>query len=155
MNTKPIIDKRKPIHLFEIEKEVQDRVPYKDLTFKLKMPLKKYIRTEKGFKVYQVNGEWIRNNISIMFGHGGNGYVHEFIPKDEIWVGTNHFFDCGCKNVFNDKEMSKDYIESTIKHEIFERIEMGKGTNYFIAHDLATQEEVRLGLLKDPLGENV
>src|SRR3990167_4180763 len=47
---------------------------------------KELIEERDGFKIYEVDGEWIKNNIDVGFGTGGHGLVHSYIPMDEIWV---------------------------------------------------------------------
>lgn len=142
-------DTRDPLWA-DLEAKIQKRALAKDTKLSLSGDWKRFVRTQDGFKVFAVDGEWIRNNLSVIFGHGGHGYVHEFIPLDEIWVGIHHFDDCGCKNVSPDLLVSPQYFESTIVHEIIEFQEMEKGAIYWDAHNFALQKEMELGLLEDP-----
>lgn len=139
----------------KLELEIQNKVNKKDKNFVLSGKWKKFVRKQDGFKIYAVDGKWIRNNINIIFGHGGHGYVHEFIPTDEIWVSTHHyresqFVKCICKTARRNQRVSKKYFDSTVIHEITEFKEMKKGTTFWKAHQIALQEEEKRGLLKDP-----
>ncbi|MFA5827799.1 MAG: hypothetical protein WC841_00350 [Candidatus Shapirobacteria bacterium] len=142
----------------EFEADIQSRATQKDKKFILSGKWKKFIRFQDGFKVYAVDGTWIRNNISIMFGHGGHGYVHEFIPQNEIWIATHHPGDspkdlCGCKNVSDSKKVSQNFFDSTTLHEITEFREMKKGKSFKAAHHTALEKEIESGLLPDPYTE--
>ena len=111
-----------------------------------------------GFKIYAVDGEWIRHNLGVRckdkgFEHAGHGYVHEFIPLDEIWVSTHHYEGCPCKNIRPDRKTSKKYFESTIIHEIIEFKAMELGASYRAAHKVAQLGEDIFGILKDPYTE--
>ncbi len=139
----------------QIEFEAQSRSNKKDKSFRLSGKWKKFVRKQDGFKVYAVDGKWIRNNLSIIFGHGGHGYVHEFIPKDEIWTSTHHYHEskftrCGCTVSNKGQKASERYFDSTTIHEITEFKEMRKGKPYWRAHQIALQKEIEAGLLKTP-----
>lgn len=139
----------------ELEADIQDRGNKKDNKFILNGKWKKFVRIQDGFKIFAVDGAWIRNNLSVIFGHGGHGYVHEFIPLDEIWIGTHHFHEnkwnqCGCSNVKKNQKFSKNYFASCAIHEISEFKEMKKGKPYWIAHQIALDKERGAGLLPDP-----
>jgi len=138
----------------ELEGKIQSRGEKKDKSFKLGGAWKKYIRKQDGFKIYKVDGEWLRNNISVVFGHGGHGYVHEFIPLDEIWVDTHHYKGCVCKKVRKDRALSENCFNSTVLHEITEFHEMKKGKIYWIGHNIALKKEKEAGFLKDPYTES-
>ena len=137
----------------KLELEIQKRGNKKDKTFVLSGKWKRFVRKQEGFKIYSVDVYWVKNNISVIFDHGGHGYVHEFIPKDEIWVSTNHFDGCNCKNIVRDQKVSKNYFDSTVIHEITEFKEMKKGKGYWESHQIALQKELDIGLLKDPYTE--
>ena len=138
----------------ELEKDIQNQFDKKDSTFVLSGSWKQYITTSKGLKVYAVNGDWVRNNLSVIFGHGGHGYVHEFIPKNEIWISTCHEKNCTCLGVAKDRKVSEKYFKSCTLHEITEFFEMSKGIPYYKAHEIANKAEIKLGLLKNPGIEN-
>jgi hypothetical protein len=145
-------DQRDPLWA-DIEADVQSRASQKDPQFRLAGPWKKFLRRQDGFKVYAVDGDWVRNNLSIIFGHGGHGYVHEFIPLDEIWIATHHYPDCGCGGVGADQKFSPEYFDSTTLHEITECQEMKKGRSYWQAHNLSIAAEQRAGFLPDPFDD--
>jgi hypothetical protein len=136
----------------EFEDEIQKRSNLKDTSFRLTGPWKKFLRSQDGYQIYVVDGEWINNNISILYGHGGHGCVHEFIPMDEIWVSKCHM-NCDCVNSYPGKPMSEKFMDSTILHEIKENIEMRKGENFWIAHNKALDEERKAGLISTPYTE--
>lgn len=124
-----------------LEKDIQKRAVLKDGSFCLWGKWIRFIKEQLGFQIYEVDGEWVRNNLSIMFGHGGHGYVHEFIPHNEIWIDPyhydNNFYVCGCLNIKNKKRATKEFIHDTILHEITEYEEMKKGKPFWKAHQIA------------------
>ena len=119
----------------KLEATIQSRATKKDNSFILKGPWKKFIKTQAGFDIYSVDNEWVKNNLSVIFGHGGHGYVHEFIPMNEIWI--LHVND----------EYSQEYFDSCAAHEIKEFLEMKKGMKYWKAHQIALTLEKELGLI--------
>jgi hypothetical protein len=139
----------------ELESDIAIRAPKKDSNFRLSGHWKTFLREQHGYKVYQVIGEWVRINLSIMYGHGGHGYVHEFIPNDEIWVSDCHFEGCGpddvncCKGAYIGKPFSDKFRDSTILHEIEENKYMKQGYDFNKAHQMALQKEKEAGFL-DP-----
>lgn len=139
----------------ELELEIQRRENKKDRSFKLCGKWKRFLRIQDGLKVYAVDGKWIRNNLSVIFGHGGHGYVHEFIPKNEIWVSTHHYHEsswskCGCDVSKGGQKVSENYFDSTTIHEIAEFKAMRTGKSYWESHQIALQKEEEAGLLKNP-----
>ena len=139
----------------ELETEIQFRGKKKDRKFRLSGPWKKFVRVEDGFKIYAVDGKWVQANLSVIFGHGGHGLVHEFIPIDEVWINKYHYRDtpfntCGCKNVKDEREVSQQYFDSCVFHEAAECKAMKKGLPYWPAHHLADEVERKIGILKDP-----
>jgi hypothetical protein len=137
----------------DIEADIQERGEDKDEDFKLHGPWKKFVRNQDGLKVYAVDGKWIRDNLSVIFGHGGHMYVHEFIPEDEIWIVTHHWDEnphskCSC--VKGNKPVSQEYFDSCTVHEIEERKRMKEEEPYWKAHNESLDEERDLGLLKNP-----
>jgi hypothetical protein len=93
----------------------------------------------------------------VIFNHGGHGFVHEFIPADEIWIATNHHDEgknssCGCGK--GNSKVSKEYFDSCVEHEIEEFKHMKKGKPYKPAHQKALDAEKNLGLLKSMVGDS-
>lgn len=127
--------------LSELEAEIQKRAEKKDKNFVLSGRWKKFVREEEDFLVYAVDGEWARNNLSAIFGQGGHGYVHEFIPLNEIWIATHHP---------DGSRASKEYFDSTVIHEITEHKEMSRGKSFQEAHQKALEKEREVGILEDP-----
>jgi len=126
----------------ELELETQKRANKKDRGFVLNGNWKKFVRKQDGFKIFAVDGEWVRNNLTIIFGHGGHGYVNAFIPLNEIWVATHHFDDCGCSNIKKGQKFSQQFFNSVIIHEIAEFKEMERGKIFWKAHQIALQKEI-------------
>jgi hypothetical protein len=141
----------------DLEADVQSRGDEKS-DLRLSGDWKKFVRKQKGFKIFAVDGTWVRNNLSVIFGHGGHGYVHEFIPLDEIWVATHHYNEnehskCGCDK--GNQPVSREYFDSCVAHEI-EEFDLMKddGKPYWPAHQKALETEEELGLLKTPNGDS-
>lgn len=136
----------------DIEAKIHESATQKDPSFILSGPWKKFIEEREGVKIFAVNGDWVYTNLSVIYHHGGHGLVHEFIPLDEIWVGTHHVH-CQCKNVKVGQPVSDKYFQSTVWHELTELREMKSGESYWEAHQKALQAEIELGLLKDPFAD--
>lgn len=145
-------DERK-ITWAEIEDKIQKRNNKKDPDFILSGHWKKFVRVQDGFMIYAIDGEYIRSNLSVIFGHGGHGLVHEFIPNYEIWIDTRHYEDCGCAVKEPNQSVSQNYFNSTVIHEIEEFKLMEKGMNFYDAHQLALKKECEVGILKDPYND--
>jgi hypothetical protein len=82
----------------------------------------------KGFKVFIVNGELIRNKLDIDFVMGGNGCRYLYIPIDEIWIEKSY-----AKN---------EELKEILLHEYTELELMKKGYTYEKAHDNASVKEL-------------
>jgi hypothetical protein len=135
----------------DLEKDVASRATKKDPKFKLDGKWKKFVRNQSGYKVFAVDGEWVRSNLSVVFGHGGHGWVHEFIPKNEIWIATHHPKEgCDCKLDKKGEAVSDEYFDSCTIHEITEINKMKKGMPYYKAHEIALKKEEEIALLPDP-----
>jgi len=117
------MDEIRAINLRRMEAEILRRASLKDKKFRLEGKWKTFLRRQDRLRVYQVDGEWIRSNLSVIFGCGGHGYVHEFIPLGEIWVTTDN------------------NMEHTIIHEITEYRLMEQGMAYEPAHKRAEAAE--------------
>lgn len=124
----------------KLESKIRRGAQKKDKKFILRGSWKRFAGKQDGFLVYAVDGEWIRNNLSVIFGMGGHGYVHEFIPNNEIWVATHHL---------DGDKASQQYFDSTVIHEIVECEEMKKGRIFWKAHQVAIRAEKEAGLLKN------
>lgn len=70
----------------DLDKSVLSRWHLKDPKVEIGGLTKDFLGEKEGFRVYQVDSEWIRNNLDAGFGTGGHGLVHSYIPMDEIWV---------------------------------------------------------------------
>jgi hypothetical protein len=110
-----------------------------DCVYNSQIVPKEFIRNESGFKVYAVDGQFIRDNIETDFIGGGHHYVeydskngkicYNWIPENEIWI---------------EKSFSPKDREAFVKHEISEAVNMrDKGKNYSEAHGDATDKEMQ------------
>lgn len=137
----------------KMELSIQKRAEKKDKKFILSGKWKKFVKKQDGFKIFAVDVEWIRDNVSIIFGHGGHGYVHEFIPLNEIWIATHrvpHFEEYYPLTKKRPVKFSQQYFDSAVIHEITEFKEMKKGVTYWKAHQVALKKEKEVGLVDDP-----
>lgn len=135
-----------------LERDIQKRSEFKDDSFILMGKWKRFYKSINGLRIYEVDGEWIRNNLSVIFGHGGHCFVHEFIPLSEIWISTHHvknyFYDCGCTHVTKSGPVGMKFFQETINHEIAEFNFMGLGKPFWKAHQIAMKREILQGGLR-------
>ena len=143
-----------------IDDRIQHGATSKDKRFVLSGKWKKFVRNDSGYKVFSVDGEWIRNNLCSFFAHGGHGLVHEFIPHNEIWISSRHYnseknddFNCPCETHVINQKVSKNYFDSSVLHEITENLEMRKGKKYWPSHQIALEKERQAGLITDPFSD--
>lgn len=82
----------------------------------------------KGFKIWIVDGNYIRREIFNEFIYGGNDERYTFVPENEIWI---------------DNSISADEYLTTLEHEINERNLMRfNGYTYYDAHDSSLMLEL-------------
>ena len=88
-----MLGKLKPLELLgndytvnDIDSAVRSRWNLKDKNLDISGLPKELIGKKDGFKIYEVDGKWIKNNLDVGFGTGGHGLVHSYIPLDEVWV---------------------------------------------------------------------
>lgn len=107
----------------EYERFVQNNSQNVDIK---KTPIFKY----KDVTIMLIDGEEVRNKISVDFTMGGHEFVYDYVPENEVWIeDLKSNFDKLC----------------TIIHELVERYIMGKyGTEYEEAHDIATKVEYQI-----------
>ena len=107
----------------EYERFVQNNSQNVDIK---KTPLFKY----KDVTIMLIDGEEVRNKISVDFTMGGHEFVYDYVPENEVWI----------------EDLKSDFDKlCTIIHEIVERYIMGKyGTEYEEAHDIATKVEYQI-----------
>lgn len=140
-----MLKKLKPIELplsgydiDEIDASVRSRWNLKDPDLKIEGMKKEFVGEKEGFRIYEIDSEWIRNNIDVGFGTGGHGLVHSYIPMDEIWVDS-----------------AKETKTSLILHELLEfRIMKEKGWEYKKAHEKVNKLTEGLNL-KDKRSFNI
>src|SRR3990167_2716325 len=129
----------------EIESEIQARARNKDSKFSFfltaylaELGIVKFLRHQKGFQIYLVDANWIRDNLDVTFGHGGSGMTYPFIVLNEVWVSDKHS-RCICVNIQEGQAVSQQFLDSTILHEIVECEEMKTGKRYWEAHLIASK----------------
>lgn len=122
----PVLSGGRNTKFKDIERNIQQRANRKDPALEIKGLEKESLGTVSGFSVYRVDSEWIRNNLDPIFGCGGHGYVHSYIPMDEIWV--------------DDKGRKETWGQIAI-HEIAEHLKMKNGVPFHQAHRHALKME--------------
>lgn len=139
-------DIRNPISWAEIESNIQEIAKKKDPNFILSGDWKEFAFRLEDKTVYAVDCYWIETNLGHTFGDGGHGYVHEFIPHNEIWVSV---FNCD-----NGERISEAWFLSTAIHELHEWGMMKNGIDYFNAHLSAMRKEAEYNLVPDSYLDN-
>lgn len=94
----------------------------------MKKPYIKKIGEFSGFKVWYVNGYWIRKHTSRSFPNYGSNEIFVFIPKNELWI---------------DKENSSKEAKYIIINFLAYQKELAKGKNKEEAIRTATNIEKR------------
>lgn len=87
---------------------------------------KELVKEIDGIKIYQVDGEYVRDHLNLEFTNFGQHYRFPFIPSHEIWL---------------DKEYGRGEREPFIAHALKERELMSQGIEYPKAYDEACKEE--------------
>jgi len=107
----------------EYERFVQNNSQNVDIK---KTPIFKY----KDVTIMLIDGEEVRNKISVDFTMGGHEFVYDYVPENEVWI----------------EDLKSDFDKlCTIIHELVERYIMGKyGIEYEEAHDIATKVEYQI-----------
>ncbi|MBI4116480.1 hypothetical protein HY449_01930 [Candidatus Pacearchaeota archaeon] len=94
----------------------------------MKKPYIKKIAEIAGFKIWYVNGYWIRKNLDPAFTNFGGHRHFEFIPKDELWI---------------DKENGRTEAHYFIENFLAIQRELKKGETYPEAVETANKIEIR------------
>lgn len=95
----------------------------------MKKPYLKIYKEISGFKVFIVDGEFIRDNIEEEFTNFGQHYMFNFIPENEFWI---------------DKEYGEgDEYDYFIDHLLVENRLMKKGVDAHTACQEADKIEIR------------
>jgi hypothetical protein len=80
-----------------------------------------YYGVRESFKIWIVDGAFIRKNILSEFNYGGNSQRYTFVPDSEIWI---------------DNSISAEEFETTLSHQICERNLMANlDMGYLVAQD--------------------
>lgn len=94
-----------------------------DMDLVHKQLLKEYSRK---VKVWIVDGEFVRDLISVDFEKGGHDKCYSFIPKNEVWI---------------DDDVELNEVKFILIHELHERKLMSRGMEYLPAHRDANKVE--------------
>ena len=134
----------------EIERWIAARAGKRDPSYRPAGNWRTFLRKEGEFSVYTVDGLWVYNNLTVQFGHGGHGYVHECIPLDEIWVAKAHTGECAYSNEDSAAHavgtpISQRERDLIIVHEISECKLMAVGYDFWTAHHIAVRKEEEYG----------
>lgn len=78
--------------------------------------------------VWLINGRLVRSDFDINFTEGGHDRVYNYVPKNEVWLDDDII------------PAERTYV---LLHELFERLQMGKGLTYNQAHRRASLLEWR------------
>lgn len=76
--------------------------------------------------VWLIDGRLVRSDFDINFTEGGHDLVYNYVPKNEIWL---------------DNDIVPGERPYVLLHELFERLQMGKGLSYNQAHRRASRLE--------------
>ena len=76
--------------------------------------------------VWLVDGRLVRSDFDINFTEGGHDFVYNYVPKNEVWI---------------DNDIMPEERPYVLLHELFERVQMGRGLTYNQAHSRASQLE--------------
>ncbi len=93
----------------------------------MKEPYLELYKRINGFKVYIVDGEFIRNEKDIEFTNFGQHYKYPYIPKNEFWL--------------DDTEQGRDEYKYFVQHMLVEYSLMSRGFSYHKASDMADKVE--------------
>ena len=90
------------------------------------------------FKVYVVDGDYIRTNRDIEFTNFGQHYRYRYIPTNELWLDSTN-------------PQGEDEYKYFVQHMIIEHSLMSKGNSYGKATGIAdkVEREIRQGDLED------
>jgi len=101
----------------------------------LKQAHKELLGTAGEFKIWLIDGRFVRSKYDIEFTEGGHGLVYDYVPENEIWIDDDVV------------EKERKYV---LLHELHERLSMKKGFTYPVAHAkaLVVEWKARHGLTK-------
>lgn len=91
--------------------------------------IKKYCEI-KGFKVWIVDGKYIRDNIDVEFTNFGQHHRFKFIPKNEFWLDKEYGGD--------------DEAPYFIENLLVENICMERGASFYKAWEKGAKKEAKL-----------
>ncbi|MFA4827317.1 MAG: hypothetical protein WC596_03675 [Candidatus Shapirobacteria bacterium] len=83
--------------------------------------------TDKGVKVWIIDGRLVRSLFFVDFTEGGHFFVYSFVPREEVWI---------------DNDLPEEERWPVLLHELYERHQMEKyGLTYNQAHRKASRLE--------------
>jgi hypothetical protein len=94
----------------------------------MKEPYVSLYKRLNGFKVYIVDGEFIRTEKDIEFTNFGQHYKYSYIPKNEIWLDETN-------------SQGEDEYKYYVQHALIEYSLMSRGFSYHKASDMANKVE--------------
>jgi hypothetical protein len=140
----PPVDKRS-LSWAELERDIAERASKRDPEWRPSGTWRTFLHKEwRGsdyFDCYAVDGLWVYNNLTVLFGTGGHGYTHEVIPLDEIWVASNHYANEDGTTYADGAAIEGKERDAIIVHEIAEAQCMRLGESFWAAHNYATEVE--------------
>ena len=103
---------------------------------------KELVNERDGYKVYIVDGNYVRDNVDVEFTNFGQHFRFRFIPRWEIWL---------------DKDHGRGEREPFEVHAIKEANEMSQGVDYSKAYEdgLKAENECRLTNDKRPVHKRI
>lgn len=96
---------------------------------------KKLLGTAAEFKIWLVDGRYVRSKYDVEFTEGGHDLVYSYVPKNEIWL---------------DDDLIAEERPYVLLHELYERLNMKQGLTYPASHNkaLIIEWKARHGLTK-------
>lgn len=89
---------------------------------------RKLLGKTKNLSVWLIDGRLVRSDLDIDFTEGGHDLIYDYVPKNEVWL---------------DNDIVPEERPYVLLHELFERLQMGKGLTYNQAHGHASRLEWR------------
>ena len=89
----------------------------------MKQPYVKLLGKMKGFEIWSINGEHVREKTDSSFVLAGHHWAFDYIPENEIWI----------EDIVKPEE-----VMFLVLHELCENKLMTEGLSYEDGHDCAT-----------------
>jgi len=103
---------------------------------------KELVNERDGYKIYVVDGNYVRDKVDVEFTNFGQHFRFKFIPRHEIWL---------------DKDFGEGERKPFEIHAIVEAEEMAKGKDYSDAYDIGLKAEnaYRNANEKEPIHKHI